>query len=150
MPRTKVRVRRSWLGPTLAASLVLLVVGAGAVASFETGTVGSFWQGLWWALSLMTTVGFIGPPPSSTAGAVLSVVLMLSGFVLLASVSAALASWFVREDVEPFEASERLADQEIIDELRTLSERIAALEARLADPTRQAEGSPPDDQPLDD
>jgi hypothetical protein len=125
------------------------VVGAGAVASFETGTVGSFWQGLWWALSLMTTVGFIGPPPSSTAGAVLSVVLMLSGFVLLASVSAALASWFVKEDVEPFEASERRADQEIIEELRILSDRIAALEARIADPRLRAE-EPPSDIERDD
>jgi voltage-gated potassium channel len=133
MVRMRLQVRRSWLGPTLVGSLVLLVAGAGAVASLETGTVGSFWEGLWWAVSLMATVGFIGQPPATVPGAVLSVVLMLSGFVLLALVSAALASLFVREDVEPFEARERTADQEILVELRSLSDRIAALEAQLRD-----------------
>lgn len=146
MVKRKVRVKRSWVGPTLAAGLVLLVVGAGGVASFETGTVGSFWEGLWWAVSLMTTVGFIGQPPTSVAGAMLSVVLMLFGFVLLASVSAALASLFVKEDVEPFEAREGRADQEIVAELRILADRIAALEARLADAER-ADPEPPADPP---
>jgi hypothetical protein len=132
MVRRPWRVRRSWLGPTLVASLVLLIAGAGAVASLETGTVGNFWQGLWWAISLMSTVGFIGEPPSSVPGAVLSVLLMLSGFVLLALVSAALASLFVREDVEPFETRERAVDQEILERLRILTERIAALEQQVA------------------
>jgi hypothetical protein len=131
MVRIGLQVKRSWVGPTLIGSLVLLVVGGGAVASLETGTVGSFWEGLWWAVSLMATVGFIGQPPATVAGAVLSVVLMLFGFVLLALVSAALASLFVREDVEPFETRERTVDQEILGELRNLSDRIAALEARV-------------------
>ena len=130
--RSRWRVKRSWLGPTLIASLVLLVAGAGAVASLETGTVGNFWQGLWWAISLMSTVGFIGKPPTSVPGAVLSVALMLSGFVLLALVSAALASLFVKQDVEPFETRERAVDQEILDRLQILTDRIAALEAGLA------------------
>ncbi len=126
------RVKRSWLGPTLIASLVLLVAGAGGVASLETGTVGSFWEGLWWAISLMSTVGFIGTPPTTVPGAVLSVALMLSGFMLLALVSAALASLFVKQDVEPFEKLERAVDQQILERLGMLTERIAALEAQLA------------------
>lgn len=132
MVRYGVRVKRSWLGPALATSLALVVLGAGAAASLETGTVGSYWQGLWWSISLMTTVGFIGEPPETVPGKLLSVGLMLFGFVLLALVSAALASLFVREDVEPFEARERTADLEILGELRMLNERLAALEERLA------------------
>ena len=50
----------------------------------ETDTVASFWQGPWWSLSLITTVGFLGQPPHSAGGAVLSVVLMVVGFLLLA------------------------------------------------------------------
>ncbi len=129
--RQRPRIRRSWLGPILAISLALVVLSAGAAASLETGTVGSFWRGLWWATSLMTTVGFIGEPPETVPGALVSVTLMLAGFVLLAYVSAALASLFVKADTEPFERGERSADQEILRELAALHERLAELEARL-------------------
>ncbi|QNN54196.1 potassium channel family protein [Nocardioides mesophilus] len=125
------RIRRSWLGPMLVVALALIGLSAGAVASLETGTVGSFWKGLWWATSLMTTVGFIGEQPETVAGALVSVALMLSGFVLLAWVSAALASLFVKEDTDPFEAGERRADEEILAQLRLLSDRMAELESRL-------------------
>jgi hypothetical protein len=127
--------------PTLGASVVLLVVAAAAVASVETRTVGSFWQGMWWAVSLMTTVGFIGEPPETAPGAVLSVALMLTGFGLLALVSAALASLFVEEDVEPLDTRERAAEQEVLSRLTALAEQVAALEARLAADDRGGPGS---------
>ena len=131
MNRTRLRLSRSLVGPILVVSLVLMLVVGGAIASLETRTVGSFWHGMWWSISLMTTVGFIGEPPETTAGAILSVVLMLVGFLLLALISAALASLFVREDVEPFETREGVADQEILALVRALSDQVAALEARL-------------------
>jgi hypothetical protein len=111
----------------------MAVLGAGAVASLETGTVHSFWKGLWWSISLMTTVGFIGQPPQTVAGVLVSVALMVCGFVLLALVSAALASLFVREEAEPSEAAERAVDREILEELRVLNARVRALEQRLTD-----------------
>lgn len=141
MMRIRLQVRRSWLGPGLIVGVVLLVLGAGGAASFETGTVSSFWQGLWWSVSLMATVGFIGGPPTSVEAAVLSVVLMLVGWFLLALVSASMASLFVKEDVEPFEAREGRVDTEILAELRALAERMSALEGRLGD------RPPPDAEP---
>lgn len=128
------RVRRSWLWPVSAASLVLLVAGGGALASVETGTVGSFGRGLWWAVALMTTVGFIGAPPSTVSGELVSAVLMLTGFMLLALVSAAMASLFVRDDSAPFEARERSADAEILDRLADLQDRMVEMEQRLGHP----------------
>lgn len=125
------RVRRTWVVPGVLIAVVVLVASGGAVASLETGTVGSFPRGLWWALSLMTTVGFIGAPPTTVAGALLSVVLMLIGFVLLALVSAGLASLFVREDSSTFEALERTVDQRILEELALLQQRLSLLEISL-------------------
>jgi voltage-gated potassium channel len=127
------RIRRALLGPALIVSVALVVLGAGAVASLETGTVRSFWQGLWWSISLVTTVGFIGEPPRTPAGVLVSVALMVCGFVLLALISAALASLFVRDEAEPAEAAERAVDREILDELRALHARVRSLEERLAD-----------------
>jgi hypothetical protein len=82
-------------------TVVSIFVAAGAAAAIETDTVNSYARGLWWSISLITTTGFIGQPPRTEAGAGLSVILMVLGFVLLAMVSAALAALFVRDDEGP-------------------------------------------------
>jgi Tfp pilus assembly protein PilX len=84
----------------------------------------------------VTTVGFVGSPPRTGAGAALSVVLMVVGFVLLAMVSAGLASLFVRQDEQPREAAEREVDRAMLAALAALEARLAAIEARLEDPDR--------------
>jgi len=121
---------RRWLLPALLVSLATLLLGAGAATAFESDTVDSYWRGLYWAIALMTTVGFIGNAPHSGAGTAMSVVLMVSGFLLLSLVSAALASLFVREDEQPFERRERAADEEILRTLATILERLDARERR--------------------
>jgi Ion channel len=77
--------------------VVLLLAGAGFVA-LESNVVHTYWEGLWWALSLMTTVGFVGESPETTGGRILSAALMVSGFALLTLTTAAIASLFVREE----------------------------------------------------
>ena len=105
------RLRRSLVLPGVVIAFTALLVGAGAAAAFESDTVDSYWEGLWWALGLMTTVGFVeGSPPASLGGAITSAVLMLAGFLLLSLISAGLASIFVREDEEPAEAREEALD----------------------------------------
>jgi len=123
---------RRLLKPGLAVAAVALLVGAGAGAAIESHTVGSYGRGLWWAISLMTTVGFIGPPPTTTAGAVVSVILMVTGFLLLSLLSAAMASLFVRQDVEPVEERELSAEREISMQLADIATRLETLEAQLA------------------
>jgi voltage-gated potassium channel len=111
------------------ASAVLLLIGAGgAVAAFESDTVPTFAAGLWWAVSLLTTVGFIGEPPRSDVGVVASVVLMLAGFGLLALVSAALASLFVRQDESPGMRRGARADETELHELRRIAQRLDRLD----------------------
>src|SRR5665647_938392 len=102
----------------------VVIVTAGAAAAIETHTVASFWRGLWWSISLITTVGFIGEPPRTAIGAALSMVLMVLGFLLLAMVSASLASLFVREQDAPFEAREAWTDERILERLAQIDERL--------------------------
>jgi voltage-gated potassium channel len=110
----------------------MLIVGAAASAAVETDTVPSFGRGLWWSLSLMTTEGFVGGPPRTTFGAVLSVGLMLTGLLLVALVSASLASLFVEGDERPEFAGERRATEEMSRSLRDIRDRLERLEQRIA------------------
>ncbi len=142
------RLSRKWLKPGLIVSSAVLVLGAGAAAAFESDTVGSFWRGLWWAVSLMTTVGYVGGPPKTSQGAVISVVLMLTGFLLLSLVSAALASLFVREDEEPIERRELATERQLLETLGVILERLESLEAAVGttrpDPRHDETSRPPE------
>ncbi|MGE3844964.1 MAG: ion channel, partial [Vicinamibacterales bacterium] len=100
------QVRRAWVLPFVLVSTLITLVAAGAAAAIETDTVESTWAGVWWAISLVTTVGFVGAPPTTFAGQALSILLMVLGFLLLAMVSAALASLFVRDAEAPRDAEE--------------------------------------------
>ncbi len=125
------RIRRAWLMPMVTTAMVAVVVAAGAAAAIETDTVPTYWRGLWWAISLITTVGFVGQPPRTGAGAALSVVLMVVGFILLAMVSASLAALFVHDEEKPAQTREALHDERVLDTLVGIEARLAALEARL-------------------
>jgi hypothetical protein len=110
-----------------------VLLGGGAFAALETDTVGSYWEGVWWALSLMTTVGFVGGSPQTVAGRLASAGLMVFGFVLLAMTTAAIASLFVKEDEEPEEKRGQAFEREVLEELRELRAQIDQMKERLPD-----------------
>jgi voltage-gated potassium channel len=127
---SRLRLRRRWLRYLLPATALVVVLAGGAFAALESDTVESFWEGLWWALALTTTVGLFGHEPLTTAGHILSAVLMLMGFLLLAMTTAAAASLFVREDEEPEERAVRIFEEHALAELRELRSRLEQLDAR--------------------
>lgn len=145
--RRRIRVQLTWLWPALLSAVVLILLGAGAAAAIETNTVSSYWSGLWWSISLITTVGFIGEPPETAAGAVLSAGLMVVGFLLLAMVSASLAALFVREEEEPRDTREQAAIRRIIDTLDHLEHRLASIEQQLTE--RPGGSAPPGRSPTE-
>jgi voltage-gated potassium channel len=105
-----------------AAGLVVVLAG-GAFAGLESDTVDSYREGLWWALSLVTTIGIVGREPLTTAGHFVAAALMLMGFLLLAMTTAAVASIFVRVDEEPEERALRIFEEHALAELRELRSR---------------------------
>jgi voltage-gated potassium channel len=121
-------VSRHWLRYLLPSAALVVVLAGGAFAALETDTVGSFGAGVWWALSLVTTVGFVGGTPVTTAGRVIAALLMIFGFALLALTTAAIASLFVREDESPMERREAAFEAQALAELRALNERLDRLE----------------------
>jgi voltage-gated potassium channel len=110
---------------------VLVLLAGGGFAALETDTVESYWEGVWWALSLMTTVGFANGTPETVLGKVLSSLVMVLGFLLLALTTAALASLFVREEQEPEGVREHAFEEDALAELRRLNARLDEIETRL-------------------
>jgi voltage-gated potassium channel len=56
----------------------------------------SFEDGLWWAITTVTTVGYGDRFPTTNEGRLLAVLLMITGISLIGVVTASVASWFVR------------------------------------------------------
>jgi len=114
--------------------VAIVLVAGGALAAIETDTVGSYDEGLWWAVSLMSTVGFAGDTPQTTGGRVVSGFLMVFGFATLSLVTASLASLLVAEEEEPELEAVRVSEREVLAELQRVRVRLESLESRIARP----------------
>jgi voltage-gated potassium channel len=99
---------------------VLLVFIAGAVeATVDEGDFKTFWDGIWWAVVTVTTVGYGDLTPVSIAGRIVAIVLMLVGIGFIAVLTATISSRFVTEDRQ--------------NEYAALENTLARIEADLAE-----------------
>lgn len=114
--------------------VVALVFVAGAiVVELERGVEGAnikdFPDGLWWAATTITTVGYGDRFPTSLAGRGIAVVLMLAGIALFGVLTAAIAAFFVEADAR--------SRPEEISEFDQIMARLDRIEARLDSATAQ-------------
>jgi voltage-gated potassium channel len=83
----------------MALATIFLVVIAGAVqATLNEGEFNSMWDGIWWAVVTVTTVGYGDLYPTTVTGRIIGIVLMLGGIGFLAVLTATVASVFVKSD----------------------------------------------------
>ena len=118
------RATFSLAGVKYAALLAVLttVVGGQAFADAE-GTSSA--EGLYWALTTVTTVGYGDPSPQTTMAKVVAVVVMLVGIGFLAILTGAIAQRFIA----PREDAITRGDRELHDKLDAVAERLDRLEA---------------------
>ena len=62
----------------------------------ESSNIKSFGDGLWWALTTVTTVGYGDRFPTTTEGRTIAFALMLVGISLMGVITASVAAWFVK------------------------------------------------------
>lgn len=83
-----------------AAILALLTaLGGGAAFASAEGKNISTWDGIWWSISTMTTVGYGDVYPQTNAGRAIAIIVMLVGIGFVAVLTAAVAQRFVEERV---------------------------------------------------
>lgn len=64
--------------------------------SVEGSNIKSFSDGLWWAVTTVTTVGYGDRYPTTIEGRLLAVLLMIAGISLVGVITASVAAWFVK------------------------------------------------------
>jgi voltage-gated potassium channel len=113
-------------------ALLTALGGGAAFASIEKDR--STWDGVWWAVTTMTTVGYGDIYPTTTEGRFLAIVVMLIGIGFIAVLTGAVAQRFLAADVHAIEtdvAGEAETIDAILFELRTVRDRLGELEVRV-------------------
>lgn len=113
------------LAYVIATATVVVVIAAVAVSTIERdrdGNIHGVGDGLWWAITTMTTVGYGDLYPTTGAGRVFGVVLMVVGISVLSVVTASLASWFNR-------AKQQVEEERLTSVERKLDEILARLDS---------------------
>lgn len=117
---------RHQLGNTLAVAFITMVM-SGVIVSRIDPSIGTVWDGMWWAWVTMATVGYGDVVPHSAAGRLFGALLILFGVVLLSLLTANLAAFFIGSDVEKVERDEKEADRM----LKDISARLVRIERLL-------------------
>ncbi len=103
-------------------TIVLIACASFAITRTDASEFPTIYDGLWWAASTITTVGYGDVVPASTEGRAIGLMLMFSGIALLAILTGSIAALLMSEDVE--------------EEERRIEHRLDAIEALLEDALR--------------
>ncbi len=110
---------RNNLGTTLLVSAVFVVL-AGTLISIIDPAIDTPWNGIWWALVTITTVGYGDLVPISPVGKLVGAFLILMGIGLFSLLTASFSVYFLSKE-----------EEEVIDKESELLRRIDRMESRL-------------------
>lgn len=132
------------LGTTLAVSLGVVVL-AGIVVTRLDPSVGTVWDGMWWAWVTVATVGYGDIVPHNAAGRLFGAFLILMGVVLVSLLTANLSAFLIGGDVERVEREERREDvllQDIAERLERMEKMLAEQQNATARPSSSPDSAP--------
>ncbi len=131
---------RSATSVIIVATAVIVVASGAAMRVLDRHEYSSIWEGMWWGLQTVTTVGYGDVTPESVAGKFVAGAVMLAGVALVTIVTAAVTSSFVarvqaqrRAEVE---TSEDLAEQRLAAQLQDIAARLERVERMLSEQSR--------------
>lgn len=89
--RLKIFLNTNGFKYTLLITIILIGIGAVGISQFENM---KFTDAIWWAFVTATTVGYGDISPSSGAGRITAVILMVTGIGLIGSLTSTITSYF--------------------------------------------------------
>lgn len=108
----------------LALITVFIVVIAGAAqATFDSHDFPTVWDGVWWSVVTVTTVGYGDLYPTSVGGRLIGILVMLLGIGFLSVLTATIASHFIQDDTD---------SAHVLAALERIESELAELKARTA------------------
>jgi voltage-gated potassium channel len=130
--REPVSVRNA--GSVIVATTVIIVaIGGVAMRALDREEYASIWDGMWWALQTVTTVGYGDVTPTNTAGKLVGVLMMLQGVTLLVIVTAAVTSTFVARAQALRGIEDATKEERLEARLEAMSEQLQRLEQMLGE-----------------
>jgi len=116
-----------------ALGFALLTVVAGAAVFESVEPERSFWDGVWWAVVTLTTVGYGDINPTTTTGRIVGIAVMVVGVGVFALLTGAVAQRFLASSLETAEEGIEHAidsvEDEIAAEMEEIRRRLDRLEA---------------------
>ena len=127
VPLFKMRNLLSLDGVRYAAFFTVMVVliGGAVFAEVERGQDLSVWDGIWWSVTTVSTVGYGDIPTTTDTGRVIAMIVMAAGIGFVALLTAFAANRFVSS------AATLGRQDEMLTKLTALSNRLDHIERRL-------------------
>jgi voltage-gated potassium channel len=102
-------------------TVFVVVVSGAAQAAFNANEFDSVWDGVWWAVVTVTTVGYGDLYPTDVEGRIIGIVVMLVGIGFISVLTATMASLFIKTDT---------GSDEVLETLRRIEADVAELKGQ--------------------
>jgi voltage-gated potassium channel len=106
-------------------TVTAIIIGGAAQRAVAAGEFTTLWDGIWWAVVTVTTVGYGDLYPKSVGGRLIGMGLMFVGIAFLSLLTAAIASRFVREE-------RSTEHDELMETLRRIEADVAELKSQAS------------------
>jgi voltage-gated potassium channel len=122
------------------ATFIVVVGGGIAIRAIDHREYSSVWEGMWWSLQTVTTVGYGDVTPKDAGGKLVGAVVMLEGIAFLAIITAAITSTFVaraQREQQSREQAEDPVEEGQDPQLEQMAARLERVESLLLGLTKR-------------